>query len=122
MGAVGGEVGFGGERPGFGFNGGIAEEGVAGIDAEGVAGSLSSSEGARKGGLAVVRAGVIGEVAAFAVDVVGDAAARCRCGVIEDGLAGLLTSMICKPLLPSAIKAVLPSAERVTPQQVPVVS
>ena len=44
MGAVGGEVGCGSEGPGFGFNGGIAKEGVAGIDAEGVAGGKCSGE------------------------------------------------------------------------------
>ena len=36
-------------------------------------------------------------------------------------MAGLLTLMIRRPLLPSATKAVLPSAERVTPRA-PVVS
>ena len=34
--------------------------------------------------------------------------------VVRVGLAGLLTLMICRPLKPSATKAVLPSAERMT--------
>ena len=54
-------------------NGGIAEKGVAGINAQGVACCQSRSEGSGKSGRAVVSAGVIGEVAAFGADVVADA-------------------------------------------------
>ena len=37
-------------------------------------------------------------------------------------MEGLLTSIICIPLLPSATKAVLPSGESVTPHALPEVS
>ena len=62
VGAVGGEVGVGSENPAAIFNGGIAEEGCTGIDAEGVSGAEIAVEGAREGGGEVVRASAIVEV------------------------------------------------------------
>ena len=79
MGAVGGEVGCGSEGPAAPINGGIAEEGVAGIDAECVSGAEVAVKGAREGGSAVVGASVVGEVALFEADVVGDACDGAAC-------------------------------------------
>ena len=62
VGAVGGEVGCGSEGPAATFNGGIAEEGCTGIDAEGVSGAEVAVEGAREGGGEIVGASAIVEV------------------------------------------------------------
>ena len=71
--AVGGEVGCGSEGPAAPINGGIAEEGLPGIDAECVSGAEVAAKGACEGGSAVVGASVVGKVALFEADVVGDA-------------------------------------------------
>ena len=73
VGAVGGEVGVGSEEPAAIFNGGIAEEGCTGIDAEGFSGAEVAVKGAREGGGEVVGAGAIVEVSLDEPDVVGDA-------------------------------------------------
>ena len=88
MGAVGGEVGCGSERPAAPFDGGIAEEGVAGIDAECVSGAEVAAKDAREGGSAVVGASAIGEGSLDEPDVVGDAVMELRAvGAAESGLA-----------------------------------
>ena len=56
VGAVGDEVGVGSENPAATFNGGIAEEGCTGIDAEGVSGAEVAAKAAREGGSEVVGA------------------------------------------------------------------
>ena len=71
--AVGGEVGVGSEDPAAIFNGGIAEEGCTGIDAEGVSGAEVAAKAAREGGSEVVGASTIVEVSLDEPDVVGDA-------------------------------------------------
>ena len=61
-------------------NRGIAEEGVAGIDADGFARGKRNGESPEKGGSAIVRAGAVGEVPLEDTDIVSDALDRSALG------------------------------------------
>ena len=91
VGAVGGEVGCGSEGPAAPFDGGIAEEGFPGINAEGVSGAEVAAKGACEGGGEVVGAGAIVEVSVDEPDVVGDARDDAACG----GSSGIKNQPVC---------------------------